>query len=174
MLVTPPTRSWVVLRMLSGCALTAATALAWGGHDVFCPVTTIRRQGRGATRNKTVTKTFPMLPGYLFVRPDDRFRPSLVDTPRLRITVMSAQGAWLAVPERQIDIVRAMERERQASEIFTGRPLATGDTVRVIRGILSGDLLRVVRARGHRAHVLSPRTTKPFSIDASLLEVAYA
>lgn len=166
-------QDWVVLRMLEGCALQAAVGLSLT-REVFCPILTVRRPGRGPERHKMITHQHPLLVGYFFARLHPHDGAALVGGPRIRYRVMSGAEGWLRVPGYQLSLVRDMEARANEAALPITRPLAIGDTVRVIRGLLEGDLLKVVAVRKRFSLVYGVRSTKPFSVPVGDLEIARA
>lgn len=131
---TSPGRAcWFALHTRSRYEKNASMTLERLGVTHFLPM--ILEQRRWSDRNKTVG--VPLFPGYLFVR--------TASTPELMVNIRKVTGVIdfvgnhngpAAVPDDEIESIRALlSRGRGCSAHFS---LASGDRVRIVRGVLKG------------------------------------
>ena len=118
------------------------------GCDVFFPTYEDRRQWK----DRVVSLTHPLFPGYLFVREECDRRLQVVTTPGVHMIV--SQGAHFAlIPCTEIDAIRRAVDTRSLVEPHPY--IQFGESVRVIRGAMQGATGICVRQKNACRLILS-------------------
>jgi transcription antitermination factor NusG len=118
------------------------------GCDVFLPTYEVRRQWK----DRVVSLDHPLFPGYLFVREEIDLRLQVLTTPGVHMVV--SQGTHFAlVPCSEIDAIRRALDTR--SRVEPHPYLQFGETVRVIRGAMTGMIGICVRQKNACRLILS-------------------
>lgn len=146
---------WYVAYVHSCQERKVAERLALRGVESYVPVQKVRRQW--SDRVKLTDKV--VLPGHVFIRCDEPTRLSLLGSIQgicyfLIDKTCSPRRKVLTVPDSQmadfIRVVNALNGEESDLEIV-GSAIAQGDTVRVIRGPLTGFVCECVEVlNSHR------------------------
>ena len=118
------------------------------GCDVFFPTYEVRRQWK----DRVVSLTHPLFPGYLFVREESDRRLQVVTTPGVHMIV--SQGTHFAlIPCTEIDAIRRAVDTR--SKVEPHPYIQFGESVRVIRGAMQGATGICVRQKNACRLILS-------------------
>lgn len=114
------------------------------GTEHFLP-TELRSRTRGRTKYEK-----PLIPGLIFVRTTKRQACALANEQGLpvRYLIDPATKTLLVVPDKQMeDFQRVLNLSTEEGGLLD-RPLALGDRVRVIKGVLNGVEGRVLEFHG--------------------------
>lgn len=137
---------WWVVRTLGGAEFAVTGSILAAGFEAYCPTYTARHRNRYGHRDEIIEAERPLFPGYLFLRPDPRFREAF-ETSRIKLQVFRSSP----VSDGVIDAVRATAAE--ASKVAVERKVEAGDFATLLRGVLKGESARVLRVRGQQALV---------------------
>lgn len=138
---------WWVVRTLGGAEFAVTGSILAAGFEAYCPTYTARHRNRYGHRDEVIESERPLFPGYLFVRPDHRFRREAFETSRIKLQVFRSSP----VSDGVVDAVRATAAE--ASKVAVERKIEAGDFATLLRGVLKGESARVLRVRGQQALV---------------------
>lgn len=142
--------AWYAVSTRSRHEKTATSILDGLGIVSFLPLVSLERQW--SDRKKMVA--MPLFPGYIFVQiaGSAELRVRVLKVPGV-VSFVGNQNGPLAVPEREIDSVRAVV---SLGEGYYPHPfLKAGDRVRVVRGPLAGIEGTLLRCGGQSRLVIS-------------------
>jgi len=135
---------WFAARTHCGSELCVRDRLGRLGTENFLPTEPMLH-----TRSRTSYEK-PLIPGMIFVHTTKRRACALANEMGLpvRYLIDPATRSLLVVPDKQLeDFRRVLDLSREEGGLMD-RPLALGDYVRVIKGVLSGVEGRVLELHG--------------------------
>jgi transcription antitermination factor NusG len=109
----------------------ATAALRSRGYEEYVPLVRTRRRWSDRVREIQV----PLFPGYVFCRLDPVHRVPVLECPGV-VDVLAFGGRPAPIPDSEIAAVRIMVDS--ALPIFPHPFLKTGQTIRIVRGPLTG------------------------------------
>jgi transcription antitermination factor NusG len=122
---------WYALQVKSRLTRNVADSLRFKGYDAFTPCYSIERQWC----DRVKAFELPVLPGYVFVRMDPRYRMPILTTPGVYNFVGVGRQPNMIQPE-EIDAVRGLVRSGLVIEPWPY--LECGDRARIEKGPLRG------------------------------------
>ena len=132
---------WLVLRVFAGSEIRVAGDINAAGFEAYCPVVTKPRRHR-YDRAEAVEVSRAMFPGYLFLRPRPDFRRQYFENSRTSIRVFYKP----LVREETIAAVRTL-----ADLESRWRVEHVGEVARLMRGVLEGELGKVLKIKRGKA-----------------------
>jgi len=132
---------WLVLRVFAGSEIRVADDINAAGFEAFCPVVTKPRRHR-YDRAEAVEVSRGLFPGYLFLRPCPDFRRQYFENSRTSIRVFYKP----LVREETIAAIRTL-----ADLESRWRVEQVGEVARLMRGVLAGELGKVLKIKRDKA-----------------------
>ena len=137
------TDGWHVVRVFSGFEFSVAQKMLTAGFESYCPSYQTRQRSRYARKEVLRQVERPLFPGWLFVKKHARFRKQAFETSRTSLRVYYKP----LVSDDRIEAIRA------TAEAASRWRVTDGDFGLIVRGVLGGELAKVLRVRGNRAVV---------------------
>jgi transcription antitermination factor NusG len=165
LLTRPLPRGWWAVYTKHQHEKVISEMLAAKGAEVFLPVYDLQRR----RKQRTVTLTLPLFPGYLFVREQRDMRLAVVSTPGVHMIV--TLGAELGViSDSEIQNLQIAISARRGIEPHPFCRL--GERVRIVRGPLCGlEGILVRQKSGCRVVVSVPMLTQSASVEVHVSEL---
>lgn len=139
------TEGWQVVRTLAGAEFAVTGQMLAAGFAATCPSFVVRRRNRYGNRDEMTEALRPLFPGYLFLRPDPRFRREAFETGRIRLRVFHQPR----LSDGVVDALRVTALE--ASKVAVVKKIEPGDFATMLRGVLKGESAKVLKVRGAQA-----------------------
>ncbi len=139
--------------------------------ETYLPMQQVRRKWS----DRWKMQLWPLIPSVLFVRIHEEQRWELYNLPWMR-RILSVEGRIKPVPEKDILVVRAVEKSRLPFEFTNERPLlGPGDRVVFNGGALIGQTGYIVSAKnGSKMFVQVPSLNGGFTVDIEHLAPDYS
>jgi transcription antitermination factor NusG len=138
--------AWHAARTNGGAEFAVTGAILAAGLDAYCPSYSVRRKSRYGHRGEFIDCIHALFPTYLFVRAGQNFRREQFETARIKIQLF--RGGL--VSQDVIDAVKATAAE-VGNVATTVNRIEAGAFVKMMRGILRGDVAKVVKVKGQQA-----------------------
>lgn len=162
----------LVLRVTKGSSLHVVDRLKTA-IDAYCPVETCYRfHRRDPTKTRRLIET-PLFPGYAFAVDTEQARKLDIKKtlgPTMDAHFMSFKDKYLLVSDRDMDRVKTIEGSiRDLAQLSkTGKIWKAGDSVTVLRGVLTGALGTILDMK-RRTALVALRGKSSIFMDISLL-----
>lgn len=119
--------------------------------DAYLPL----RERRYTYPSKTVIRQLPILPGYVFVRPEAKHLSAVLTISHVFGFVKSA-GKYALVTEQEVDHLKRLSTTRDLDWCeVSEEEITAGTPVKIIRGSLSGLRGRLIERKDQKVFLIS-------------------
>lgn len=141
----PTERHWYAIYTRSRAEKKVQLELELQGIENYLPMQ--RKLRTWSDRKKWVD--VPLISGYVFVYIDRREYEMVLKTPNV-VTYVRSEGKAAIIPEREIDTIKLLLREKEISVEISNQLFKKGDLIEVISGPLIGMRGKLVTLKGKK------------------------